>query len=59
MVQEINKDIVLYAEGLTFSYMDYEEGIKNINFKFKKGEVVLFTKNSGKSTLVFKRIDSN
>ena len=36
MVQEINKDIVLYAEGLTFSYMDYEEGIKNVTLNSKK-----------------------
>ena len=48
MVQKINKDTVLHAESLTFSYMDYEEGIKNINFKFKKGEVVLFTKKQRK-----------
>ena len=48
MVQEINKDTVLNAEGLTFSYLDYEEGIKNVNYEFKKGEVVLFTKKQRK-----------
>ena len=31
-----------------FLYGFFEEGIKNVNFEFKKGEVVLFTKiNSG------------
>ena len=61
MVQEINKDTVLNAEGLTFSYLDYEEGIKNINYEFKKGEVVLFTKKQRKinSVQMFKRIDSS
>ena len=54
MVQEINKETVLQAEDLTFSYMDSDEGIKNVNFEIKKGEVVLLTGNSGcgKSTLL-------
>ena len=54
MVQEVNKETVLQAQNLTFSYMDSDEGIKNINFEIKKGEVVLLTGNSGcgKSTLL-------
>ncbi|SEQ38160.1 energy-coupling factor transport system ATP-binding protein [Treponema bryantii] len=54
MVQEINKETVLQAEDLTFSYMDSDEGIKNVNFEIKKGEVILLTGNSGcgKSTLL-------
>lgn len=54
MVQEINKEAVLQAEDLTFSYMDSDEGIKNVNFEIKKGEVILLTGNSGcgKSTLL-------
>ena len=54
MVQEINKETVLKAQDLTFSYMDSDEGIKNVNLEIKKGEVVLLTGNSGcgKSTLL-------
>lgn len=54
MVQEVNKETVLHAEGLAFTYMDSDEGIKNVNFEIKKGEVVLLTGNSGcgKSTLL-------
>ncbi|BDC92804.1 ABC transporter ATP-binding protein [Treponema bryantii] len=54
MVQEINKETVLQAQDLTFSYMDSDEGIKNVNFEIKKGEVILLTGNSGcgKSTLL-------
>ncbi len=54
MVQEVNKETVLQTQNLTFSYMDSDEGIKNVNFQIKKGEVVLLTGNSGcgKSTLL-------
>ena len=31
-----------------FLYGFFEEGIKNVNFEFKKGEVVLFTKKQRK-----------
>ena len=46
MIQEINKDTVLNAEGLTFSYLDYEEGIKNVNYEFKKVKKFFLPKNS-------------
>ncbi len=54
MVQEVNKETVLQTQNLTFSYMDSDKGIKNVNFQIKKGEVVLLTGNSGcgKSTLL-------
>ncbi len=45
---------VVEAENLSFTYRDSVEGISNINFCIKKGEVVLLTGNSGsgKSTLL-------
>lgn len=54
MVQEVNKETVLQTQNLTFTYMDSDEGITNVNFQIKKGEVVLLTGNSGcgKSTLL-------
>lgn len=49
-----NDMTVVKAENLSFKYRDSVEGISNINFSIKKGEVVLLTGNSGsgKSTLL-------
>lgn len=49
-----NDVTVVKAENLSFKYRDSVEGINNINFDIKKGEVVLLTGNSGsgKSTLL-------
>ncbi|MCR4954428.1 MAG: ATP-binding cassette domain-containing protein [Treponema sp.] len=45
---------MIVADKLSFEYKDSNEGIHNINFEIKKGEVILLTGNSGcgKSTLL-------
>ncbi len=49
-----NSEIVVKAEKLSFKYQDSVEGIYDVDFDIKKGEVVLLTGNSGsgKSTLL-------
>ena len=49
-----NDMTVVKAENLSFKYRDSVEGINDINFSIKKGEIVLLTGNSGsgKSTLL-------
>ena len=49
-----NDMTVVKAENLSFKYRDSVEGINNINFNIRQGEVVLLTGNSGsgKSTLL-------
>jgi energy-coupling factor transport system ATP-binding protein len=45
---------MIEAEDLTFTYADSKEGIKNVSFEIREGEVILLTGNSGcgKSTLL-------